>query len=98
MLVTASILVELACAEDWIGFCFKEFIEILNKHKVDYCITGGYAVAFHSEPRSTGDIDFYVAHTKANSEKAAAAIKEFYGEKLDSKFFDTKETVIVRMG
>lgn len=77
---------------------FKEFIEILNKHRVDYCITGAYAVSFHSEPRSTGDIDFYIAHTKDNSKKVATAIKEFYGEDIDNKFFDTKETVLLRMG
>lgn len=77
---------------------FKEFIDILNKHRVDYCITGGYAVAFHAEPRSTGDIDFYIAHTKANSQKAVAALKEFSGEDIDPAFFDTSETVLLRMG
>jgi len=77
---------------------FIEFIELLNKHRVDYCITGGYAVSFHSEPRFTGDIDFYIAHTKDNSAKVAAALKEFNGEGIDSKYFDTDNTVIVRMG
>ncbi len=77
---------------------FKEFIELLNKHKVDYCITGAYAVSFHSEPRSTGDIDFYIAHTKDNSNKIAAAIREFNGEGIDSNYFNTDKTVIVRIG
>lgn len=26
---------------------FKEFIELLNKNKVEYLIVGGYAVAVH---------------------------------------------------
>jgi len=29
---------------------FKDFIALLNKHNVDYCITGAYAVSFHSKP------------------------------------------------
>lgn len=26
---------------------FKEFIELLNTHNVEYIVVGGYAVAFH---------------------------------------------------
>ncbi|OGS32463.1 MAG: hypothetical protein A2474_07810 [Elusimicrobia bacterium RIFOXYC2_FULL_34_12] len=77
---------------------FKDFIEILNKHKVDYCITGAYAVSFYSEPRSTRDIDFYIAHTKDNSKRIANAIKEFTNESVDENYFNTAETVILRIG
>ena len=37
---------------------FKEFIKLLEKHKVKYLIVGGYALAFHGYPRFTQDIDF----------------------------------------
>ncbi|OGS27301.1 MAG: hypothetical protein A2297_00450 [Elusimicrobia bacterium RIFOXYB2_FULL_48_7] len=77
---------------------FRDFIELLNKHKVDYCITGAYAVTFYSEPRATRDIDFYIAHTKGNSEKVAAAIREFAGLRIDEGYFDTEKTVILRIG
>jgi hypothetical protein len=77
---------------------FGDFIHLLNKHKVDYCITGGYAVSFHSKPRSTEDIDFYIAHTTENSIRVAAAIKEFSGLDADEHFFETEKTVILRMG
>ena len=30
---------------------FKEFIELLNAHNVEYLIVGGYALAFHGHPR-----------------------------------------------
>ena len=40
---------------DW-----REFIELLNSHNVDYLIVGAWARAFHGVPRSTGDIDFFV--------------------------------------
>ena len=36
---------------------FKEFIELLNAHNVQYLIVGGYALAFHGHPRYTKDID-----------------------------------------
>lgn len=36
---------------------FKEFIELLNKHKVRYLVIGGYAVALHGHPRYTKDLD-----------------------------------------
>jgi hypothetical protein len=77
---------------------FKEFVEVLNKHGVDYCITGGYAVSFHAEPRFTGDIDFYIARTKENSVRVAAALKDFNNESVDGAYFDTDKTVIIRMG
>jgi hypothetical protein len=48
---------------------FKEFIEILNKHKVDYCVTGAYAVSFHSQARFTNDIDFWMRIPKKNKIK-----------------------------
>jgi len=37
---------------------FREFIELLNEHKVHYLIIGGYAVNFHGYPRYTKDIVF----------------------------------------
>ena len=30
---------------------FKEFIKLLNGHKVKYLVVGGYAVNFHGYPR-----------------------------------------------
>lgn len=77
---------------------FQDFIVLLNKHKVDYCITGGYAVSFHARPRSTEDIDFYIARTKENSKRAAGAIKEFCGLSMDENYFDVEKTVVLRMG
>ena len=38
----------------------REFLELLNSHKVDFVLVGGHAVAFHGYPRYTGDIDFLV--------------------------------------
>lgn len=77
---------------------YRDFIILLNKYKVDYCIIGAYAFSFHAEPRSTSDIDFYIAHTLENSKRVAAALKEFADSDVDPAYFDTSETVIMRIG
>ena len=33
---------------------FKELLELFNKHRVEYLVVGGYALAFHGAPRVTG--------------------------------------------
>jgi hypothetical protein len=33
----------------------REFVEWLN-YKVRYLVVGGYAVAYHGSPRTTGDV------------------------------------------
>ena len=45
---------------------FREFIELLNDHKVSYLIVGGYAVAFHGYPHYTKDLDIWVWLDKGN--------------------------------
>jgi len=63
---------------------FQDFVDLMNKHKVDYLIVGGYAVIFHTNtPRFTKDIDFWIRPTSENAQKCTAAIKEFCG--LDVK-------------
>jgi Nucleotidyltransferase of unknown function (DUF6036) len=56
---------------------FIDFIALLQKHKVDYLIVGGYAVSVHSRPRATQDIDFWVRPSKDNAEKMIKALNEF---------------------
>ena len=43
---------------------FRECIELLLCHGVDFVVIGGYAVAAHGRPRYTGDIDFYLLSNK----------------------------------
>ena len=49
---------------------FKELLNLLNSHQVEYLIIGGYAVAYHGYPRATADIDVWIASTPKNTEKA----------------------------
>jgi len=56
---------------------FKEFIELLNKNKVEYLVVGGYAVGFHGYPRYTGDIDVWIKADNKNAEKMVSVLNEF---------------------
>lgn len=35
---------------------FKEFLRLLNSHRVEYLLSGGHAVGSHGYPRPTGDM------------------------------------------
>jgi hypothetical protein len=56
---------------------FKEFIELLNENDVRYLVVGGYAVAFHGQPRYTKDIDIWIGLSAENAENILKALKEF---------------------
>jgi hypothetical protein len=62
---------------------FKELLELFNKHKVEYLIVGGYALAFHGAPRFTRDIDLLVRPTQENAGRILAALNEFGFGSLD---------------
>ena len=56
---------------------FRDLFALLNEHKVEYLIVGGYALAFHGAPRFTGDIDLYVRPDRRNAAGILKALEEF---------------------
>ena len=68
---------------------FKEFLTLLNFHKVDYLLVGGYAVCLHGYPRYTSDMDIWVAVEEANASKIVNALKDFgfAGPHLSTELF-----------
>ncbi|MBI4617764.1 MAG: hypothetical protein HY720_29395 [Planctomycetes bacterium] len=58
---------------------FEDFLELLERNQVEYLVVGGYAVAFHSTPRYTKDIDILVRAARKNATRVLAAISEFAG-------------------
>jgi hypothetical protein len=56
---------------------FKELLRLLEEHKVEYLIVGGYAVAFHGFPRFTKDIDIYYHNSPGNIPKLRKALSRF---------------------
>ncbi|MDO8526302.1 MAG: nucleotidyltransferase [Deltaproteobacteria bacterium] len=62
---------------------FKEFVALLNKNNVRFVIVGGYAVAFHGNPRYTQDIDFLYEPSPENAKKLFKALHDFGFGSLD---------------
>jgi predicted nucleotidyltransferase len=78
---------------------FKEFLKLLNDHKVEYLLIGGYAVSYYGYPRATADMDIWVAMNPVNADKIVAALKEFGFNPPDlSTDLFLKEKQIIRMG
>jgi len=78
---------------------FRELLELFNKHKVEYLIVGGYALAFHGAPRVTGDIDLFVRPKADNAARILAALKEFGFGSLDLSVDElTKPGMVVQLG
>ena len=56
---------------------FRDFINALNNHKVEYVLVGGMAVILHGYIRGTGDMDVWVNKTKENYFRLKTAFNEF---------------------
>ncbi|MDA3958297.1 nucleotidyltransferase [Oceanispirochaeta sp.] len=56
---------------------FKEFLRLLNEKKVDYLLIGGYAVGYYGYPRTTADMDIFVAINQNNAKKLKDVFIEF---------------------
>ena len=56
---------------------FRDLLALLNEHKVEYLIVGGYALAFHGAPRFTGDIDIFVRPDSENAARVLEALATF---------------------
>lgn len=78
---------------------FKEFLKLLNAHKVEYLLIGGYAVGYYGYPRATADIDIWIAMNPANAEKVVTVLKKFgFNDPGLSPEVFLKEKQIIRMG
>lgn len=78
---------------------FKEFIGLLNEHKVRYLVVGGYAVAFHGHPRYTKDLDVWIDLSPENADNIIKALEKFGFGSLGLKSEDFLESdQIVQLG
>ncbi len=78
---------------------FKEFLNLLKSKNIRYLLIGGYAVGYHGYPRSTNDMDIWIATDPKTAERMVLALKEFGFDtpQLSEKLF-LKEKSVVRMG
>lgn len=78
---------------------FKDFLRLLNSHRVEYLLVGGYAVGYHGYPRATGDMDVWVALSESNAQKAAEVLHDFgMPEDEVSKELFLERDKVIRMG
>ena len=56
---------------------FRELLAELGDAGVRYLIVGGYAVSLHARPRSTKDIDLWIANDAENLARVAGALERF---------------------
>ena len=78
---------------------FKEFLRLLRAHGVEYLLIGGWAVGYHGYPRSTDDLDVWVAIAPANAARVVETLREFGFDvpELSTELF-LQNDQIVRMG
>ena len=78
---------------------FKEFLRLLTGHGVEYLLIGGYAVGYHGYPRTTADMDVWVANNRENARKLVEVFMEFgmNSPEITPELF-MKPGNIIRMG
>lgn len=78
---------------------FKEFLNLLKNKNIQYLLIGGYAVAYYGYPRSTNDLDIWIAINPTTAKQMVIALKEFGFDthQLSEELF-LKKNSIIRMG
>ena len=78
---------------------FIDFIELLNKHQVEYLVVGAHALAFHGRPRHTGDLDIWIRPSLENASKLVKTINDFGFGSLGLTVEDfIKENYVTQLG
>ena len=78
---------------------FSELLALFGEHEVEYAVVGGYALAFHGVPRTTGDLDILVRPCRENAERILRALAEFGFGSLDLQVSDfTHPDRVVQLG
>jgi hypothetical protein len=75
---------------------FEEILLAFNAAGVKYLVVGAYAVAAHSRPRATGDIDLWVEAGADNSGRVFRALAAFGAsmEHIDEQTFCEADIVL----
>ena len=78
---------------------YLEVLRLFDKNEVKYILIGGLAVGYHGYPRSTNDMDIWIALDPETAENMVSVLKEFGFDSPElSKDLFLKENNIVRMG
>src|SRR5579862_2385896 len=77
---------------------FKELLEALLSHHVDFLVVGAHALALHARPRYTEDIDIFVRRSAENRRNLSLALNDFgvpVTEAAWDKLFGSEREMIV---
>ncbi len=67
---------------------FREILELLNKHEVEFIVVGGVAAVIQGAPVTTFDLDTLVRVREDNAERLSLALNE-----LDARYREHQSTV-----
>ena len=77
---------------------FNDFVKALKQHEVEFVIVGAFALAFHGQPRSTGDMDVWIKPTAANAKVLLAALDTFGFKSVSISEQDILSGKIIQLG
>ena len=77
---------------------FSDFVKALKQHEVEFIIVGAFALAFHGQPRSTGDLDVWIKPTSANVRALLDALKTFGFQSVSISEQDILSGKIIQLG
>lgn len=78
----------------------SELLSSLKSHGVEFLVIGAHAVAFHSRPRMTQDLDLWVGRSSENADRFRRALQVFgtpIGE-VGAKRFSELDRQMIRIG
>jgi predicted nucleotidyltransferase len=78
----------------------KELIGLFQSHGVEFLVVGAHALALHSRPRFTEDLDLFLRNSRENAERLKSALVEFGIGMRDEAVeqFETGERSIIVLG
>lgn len=78
---------------------YEEFLELLNKNSVKYCVVGSFALALYATPRYTKDMDILIEPEEQNAKAVLRALREFGFDSPDLSAADFLKTdQVVQLG
>lgn len=67
---------------------FREILETLNQHEVEYIVVGGVAAVIHGAPTTTFDLDTLVRLNRTNAERLIRALSD-----LEARFREHQKPI-----
>lgn len=71
----------------------EEFLQVLNRHQVEYVVIGGKAIQSYGSTRKADDIDVWINPSADNANKMVSSVKEFLGANMHPRDFTDDKIV-----